>query len=294
MLNFRALLFLSLLAILGLFIVQNLGTVLSLVIFGVKTPVLPLGIWVLMALTLGFISSLCLQLPNAFITSAPRPERLRDFSSEDEEFELETPIGRSPRPQSNPQSNSQPSNSQQSDYQPSNSQQTNYQQSNYHSNYKNNPTYSPPEISQNLSDWDIDFNDDWQDATPEPEPRDSRVDSRFDPREDFRETPREDLKPDSRVDPRQDLRSEPRTQPNPSQDSRPPSTYAYGQGDEDNSGVGMTEAVYEANYRVINAPFSPPPAVAKKQEEDWGLEEEDDSVFDFPEIPETPEQGNSK
>lgn len=280
MLNIRSILFLSLLAILGLFIVQNLGTVLSLVIFGVKTPALPLGIWVLMALILGFISSLCLQLPNAFLTSAPRPERLRDFSSEDEEFEPETPMERSPRQpsnfQSNYQSNSQHDNYQQSDYQQANSQV------NYQSNYKDNPTYSPPEISQNLSDWDIDFNDDWQDSAPEPEPRDSRVDSRVDPREDFRSTPREDL------------RSEPRTPSNPPQDSRPPSTYAYGKGDEDNSGVGMTEAVYDANYRVINAPFSPPPAVAKKQEEDWGLEEDDDSVFDFPDIPETPEQGNPK
>jgi|GEM_PF-3318667 len=280
MFNIRSLLFLSLLTILGLFIVQNLGTVLSLVIFGIKTPALPLGIWVLIALTLGFISSLCLQLPNAFITSSPRPERLRNFSSEDEEFELETPIGRSTRQQSNPQSNSQ-SNSQQS-----NSQQSNYQQSNYQSNYKENPTYSPPEISQNLSDWDIDYNDDWQDSTPDPEPRDSRVDSRFDTREDVRATPTQDSRPETR--------SEPRPQPNSSPESRPPSTYAYGKGDEDNSGVGMTEAVYEANYRVINAPFSPLPAVAKQQEEDWGLEEEDDSVFDFPEIPETPEQGSSK
>lgn len=275
MFNIRSLLFLSLLAILGLFIVQNLGTVLSLVIFGVKTPALPLGIWVLMALILGFISSLCLQLPNAFITSAPRPERLRDFSSEDEEFEPETPMGRSTRQQSHPQSNSQ-----------SNYQQSNSQKSNYQSNYKENPTYSPPEISQNLSDWDIDYNDDWQDSTPDPEPRDSRVDSRFDPREDVRATPTQDSRPETR--------SEPRPLPNSSPESRPPSTYAYGKGDERNSGVGMTEAVYDANYRVINAPFSPPPAVAKKQEEDWGLEEEDDSVFDFPEVPETPEQGNSK
>jgi hypothetical protein len=279
MFNIRSLLFLSLLAVLGLFIVQNLGTVLSLVIFGVKTPALPLGIWVLMALTLGFISSLCLQLPNAFIATSPRPERLRDFSSEDEDFEPENPRGRSTREQSNPQSS----------YQQSDNQQFNYQ-----SNYKENPTYSPPEISQNLSDWDIDFNEDWQDSAPDPEPRDSRVDSRVDPKEDFRGMPREDLKPDSRFDARENLRSEPRTPSNPPQDSRPPSTYAYGKGDEDNSGVGMTEAVYEANYRVINAPFSPPPAVAKQQEEDWGLEEEDDSVFDFPEIPETPEQGNSK
>ncbi|NJL90480.1 MAG: hypothetical protein HC916_12345 [Coleofasciculaceae cyanobacterium SM2_1_6] len=156
------------------------------------------------------------------------------------------------------------------------------------------PPTPPPEISQNLSDWDIDFNDDWQDSDPEPEPRDFRGDSRVDPSEDFRGLPREDLKPDSRVDPRENLRSEPRTPSNPPQDSRPPSTYAYGKGDEDNSGVGKTEAVYEANYRVINAPFSPPPAVAKQQEEDWGLEDEDDSVFDFPETPETPEQGNSK
>jgi hypothetical protein len=232
MFNLRSLFFFSIVAILGLFIIQNLGTVLPLVLFGVKTPALPLGVWVLTGLTLGFISSLCLQLPTAFITTPQRRERFQDDREDFEESELP----------------------------PRQTRQT------------SQTAYAPPqpEISRDLSDWDLDDNDDWQEPEPSPPPRVAKP--------------------------------EPKTSPEPAKkppEPRPSATYSNVVGNEGKSGAGKTEvgktgAVYDANYRVINAPFSPPPAVAKQQEEDWGLEEEDDdSVFDFPEV-ETKDKGQNQ
>jgi len=243
MFNLRSLLLFSTLAILGLFIVQNLSTVLPLIIFGVRTPALPLGVWVLIAIVLGFISSLFLQLPSSFPSSRPRQSQRENLQeSYSEEFVEEA----------------------------SNRQNRDDRSQGYRGGSSQGERRSNPEISPDVSDWDLDFGDDWQD---EPRPVNPPP----------RNTP-----PESEVyAPKQAPVVPPRT-PAP-----------YGMGDQDKSegnkvagekteigksGVGRTEAVYDANYRVINAPFSPPPRVAKAQEEDWGLEEEDDSVFDFPDM----------
>lgn len=242
MFNLRSLLFFSLIAVLGLFIVQNLSTVLPLIVFGLKTPALPLGVWVLVAIALGFISSLFLQLPSSF--SRPRQSQRENQNlreSYEEELAEEPIVGEA--------------------FHSGNRNQT------YGGRTYQNEKRSNPEVGTDISDWDLDFGDDWQD-----EPRPS--------------------KPTSRA-----------TTPIPESTQvpiAPPRTPApYGTGDQGRtemgkadvdktevgkSGVGRTEAVYDANYRVINAPFSPPPKVAKAQEEDWGLEEDDDSVFDFPEV----------
>lgn len=248
MFNLRSLFLFAVIAVLGLFITQNLGIVLPLIIFGVKTPALPLGIWVLIAIALGFISSLFLQLPSSF--SRPRQsqrENLRENSREnlresDEEEFAEEPIA---------------------------SNQT------YGGRTYQNEKRSTPEVSSDISDWDLDFGDDWQDES-------------------------RPVNPPPRA-------AAPEPKQTPVTPPRAPATYGAGnlgrteaakpevgkpetgktevaKTEVGKPGVGRTEAVYDANYRVINAPFSPPPQVAKAQEEDWGLEEDDDSVFDFPDL----------
>lgn len=242
MFNMRSLLLFSLIAVLGLFIVQNLSTVLPLIVFGVKTPALPLGVWVLVAIGLGFVSSLFLQLPSSFSSSHPRQpqgENQREsYQGESYQEDLvEEPIDRNQAYGRRPYQNEKRSN---------------------------------PEISSDISDisdWDLDFGDDWQEearpsnpppkaTAPAPEPKQSPV-------------------------------APPRAPAPYGAGNQSKSEGSKAEGDKaevGKSGVGRTEAVYDANYRVINAPFSPPPKVAKAQEEDWGLEEDDDSVFDFPEV----------
>lgn len=59
--------------------------------------------------------------------------------------------------------------------------------------------------------------------------------------------------------------------------SRSDSTYSYGYDEPKDSGVGKTEQVYDANYRVIRPPYNPPSQGKKgnNEEEDWGFDEEE-------------------
>jgi len=52
------------------------------------------------------------------------------------------------------------------------------------------------------------------------------------------------------------------------------SFYSYGSQDKGNSGVGKTEDVYEANYRVIIPPVREE-SDAGENDEDWGLDEDE-------------------
>ncbi|MEW5857901.1 MAG: LapA family protein [Cyanobacteriota bacterium] len=67
-------------------------------------------------------------------------------------------------------------------------------------------------------------------------------------------------------------------QQEPKSASRSGSVYSYSYREPRNSGVGKTEAVYDANYRVITPPYQAPEPVRKtnQDEEDWGFEDEDD------------------
>ncbi|GAB1537679.1 hypothetical protein NUACC21_03290 [Scytonema sp. NUACC21] len=53
------------------------------------------------------------------------------------------------------------------------------------------------------------------------------------------------------------------------------SSYSYSYREPKNSGVGKTESVYDADYRVIVPPYQPPSA-EKAEEDDWGFLDEDD------------------
>lgn len=52
------------------------------------------------------------------------------------------------------------------------------------------------------------------------------------------------------------------------------SVYSYGYREPSNSGVGKTESVYDADYRVIPPPY--PETDTPKKDEDWGFEDDDD------------------
>jgi len=63
----------------------------------------------------------------------------------------------------------------------------------------------------------------------------------------------------------------------PKSSSQTGSVYSYSYRDENKSGVGRPDAVYDANYRVITPPFQKP-VEPEDDEEDWGFE--DDEEFD--------------
>ena len=73
----------------------------------------------------------------------------------------------------------------------------------------------------------------------------------------------------------------------PTSGSKSGSSYSYSYREPKNSGVGKTESVYDADYRVIVPPYqSPtenqqPPQVANQPEDDdWGIFDDDEEFED--------------
>ena len=61
---------------------------------------------------------------------------------------------------------------------------------------------------------------------------------------------------------------------NPKSGSRSGSVYSYNYREPRNSGVGKTESVYDAEYRVITPPYKQ--TDTNQDKDDWGLEDDDD------------------
>ena len=61
---------------------------------------------------------------------------------------------------------------------------------------------------------------------------------------------------------------------NPKSGSRSGSVYSYNYREPRNSGVGRTESVYDAEYRVITPPYKQ--TDTNQDKDDWGLEDDDD------------------
>ena len=60
----------------------------------------------------------------------------------------------------------------------------------------------------------------------------------------------------------------------PKTGSKTGSVYSYSYRDENDSGVGRADAVYDANYRVITPPSQKTPE--PEEEDDWGFEDDED------------------
>ncbi|QDL07263.1 LapA family protein [Brasilonema octagenarum UFV-E1] len=68
-------------------------------------------------------------------------------------------------------------------------------------------------------------------------------------------------------------------QQQPSSTNKSDSAYSYSYREPKNSGVGKTESVYDADYRVIIPPYQPPTTnqaqTNQAQDDDWGFLDED-------------------
>lgn len=125
------------------------------------------------------------------------------------------------------------------------------------------PTTEPSRRSTG-NDWDEGSNDDW-DFDGEPKPKTA-------PPQD------EDLKDSKNYD---------RTQ-TPKSGEKSGSVYSYSYREPKNSGVGKTESVYDADYRVITPPYNAEPPTnqtnstnhSSDDDEDWGFLDEDEDFDD--------------
>lgn len=71
-------------------------------------------------------------------------------------------------------------------------------------------------------------------------------------------------------------------QQKPKSGSQSGSVYSYSYRQPKNSGVGKTESVYDADYRVIIPPYQPPTTTNQKNDDDddWGFFDDEDSLDD--------------
>lgn len=125
-------------------------------------------------------------------------------------------------------------------------------------------TPPPPEAPTNryASDWEEQNDENWD---FEEEPATSTSNQREFERDRTTAPP-----PSDRTS--YEVKQEPKTA------SQSGSVYSYSYREPTESGVGKTEAVYDANYRVITPPYQPPtqPEVNEEDDDDWGFEDDEE------------------
>ncbi|AOY81930.2 hypothetical protein BJP36_20515 [Moorena producens JHB] len=196
-----------------------------------KTPPLPLALWIVGAIGAGVLTSISLRLPNYLAWRYSR----RNSESPDNE-----PLF--------------------SEY----SRRESYQTQTRQDKTRERPASKQTSKDDPVSDWEESSSQEW--------------DFEEDHDSDRVSSGRQGVKQDStshttKADPTSyDLSEE------PDSSDQSGSVYSYSYRKPGNSGVGKSETVYDAKYRVINPPYK---TVAKQseeeeEEEDWGFEDDED------------------
>lgn len=235
-------------------LLQNWSPVLPLVFLGLQTQALPLAVWILLSIAAGASTSL-------FITSLFKVANL--FSRLPSNKSKKVAASPPPRPPRTSTQRSEPI------YTPPASRPS-------------SPSVSIP--SEAADDWgsNSSSNDDWgfEDDTEkarndnfEDDVRDSRsYEVGSEPKDNVRDSRSYEVgsEPQDDVNSRSyEVSSEPKSS------ARTGSVYSYSYRESSNSGVGKTESVYDADYRVITPPYRQPDTV-DDDDDDWGFDDDDD------------------
>ncbi len=266
---------------LTIFALQNVEPALSLVFLGVRSPAVPLSIWILLSMAVGALTSLLISGLLAFSNylSPTRDRTGRSSRSRPDTFPEDSRTPYTPPPPPRKQEIDPDLNRENSQTQAAASYRTEYGTSAGYSArtfYQETPNpdaakdYAQPgtdRVADDEDDWVSDGSksgsqggdDDWGDDRDFPaEPGVNEV---------------------AGANPRDyEAKQEPKSQ------SWAGSVYSYGYRDPNQSGVGQTESVYDADYRVIVPPQEaiPQPAdeapknPSAETEDDWGLDEDDE------------------
>ncbi len=227
---FRIIIFLCLvIGGLALFVVDNWLPVLPLVFLGIKTPPLPLALWIVGAVGAGVLTSISLRLPNYLAWRYSRG----NYEAPDDE-----PLF--------------------SEYS---------RRESYHTQTRQDKTRERPASKQTSKN---DTSSDWEESSSQ------EWDFEEDQNSDRVSSGRQGVKQDStshttKRDPTSDDLSE-----EPESSDQSDSVYSYSYRKPGNSGVGKSETVYDAKYRVINPPYKTVAKQPEEDEEDWGFEDDED------------------
>ena len=283
----RFFLLLVLLGGLTVLLVQNWTPVLSLVFLGGQTQALPLSIWILFSVAAGAITSIfiasCFQIASYFAQPRPKKQRRRAAKTSTRFATEEKNTNKTPDPPKT---------------------------SNYSYTAASSSRQTQTSVQEDADGWDAAANDDW-DFT-----EDTQSTSQDTDRKEYTDRVAADRKRSSTGRDEweyvpQDTEQQPQdrqknytsdetnrpdnNEPNePRSSDRSDSVYSYSAREPKNSGVGRTESVYDAEYRVLTPPYkqqnpSPPPPSSRPQnnddndwgfvdDEDWKVEDGDDSL----------------
>ncbi|MDX2244982.1 MAG: hypothetical protein NW224_30265 [Leptolyngbyaceae cyanobacterium bins.302] len=255
---FRLLLLLALAGALTGFTLQNLTPLLPLVFLGITFPALPLSWWVLGAIAAGAISMLAIQILfglSNFVTGQTVRSRVRSNTNRATQSRWTSAASADSTSQGT-------GDSPRRDRSASSDDSAWQDWRGYESSQSRTASRS---TSNPVDDWERPPSEDWEGTTRQNAPRDRGSD---------------------RVQP-EDLKNF-EANSAPKRGTQSGSSYSYSYREPQDTGVGKTESVVDADYRVIVPPFKPldeptipippPPPPAEENADDWF---EDSSSDDF-------------
>lgn len=271
--EFRVLLILAVFGGLGIFAVQNASPVLPIVFLGTQSLALPLSVLILGAAGAGVLTSIVIgglfKLSNYVVEQElltrrhiPLPQIPREYMPETPREPVPPPPRRQPEPA--PQANTVLQNNWTPTTSPTDG--TTEEPMNRRANFEEQDDYDES-VDRRAG---IEENDDYD----EPAEDDDEFYEEWEEneRQADRSAGDRDLGKDRTT---YEVPQEPKTV------SRYGSTYSIGYRDSAEPGVGNTESVYDADYRVINAPSSGEPAPKQDertqkptQDEDWDWDDD--------------------
>ncbi|MEG3894268.1 MULTISPECIES: LapA family protein [unclassified Microcoleus] len=287
----RAVFLLIIVVGLTIFALQNVEPALSLVFLGVRSPALALSIWILLSMAVGALTSLLISGLVAFSNylSQTRERTGRSSRSRPDTFAEDRRTPYTPPPPPRKQEIDPDVNRENSQTQAAASYRTEYgTPAGYSSRTFQQETPNPSgakDYAQAGTYAAADDEDDWV-SDGSKSVSQGGDDDWGDDRDFPAEPPVNDV---AGANPRDyEAKQEPKSK------SWAGSVYSYGYRDPNQSGVGQTESVYDAEYRVLVPPQDAIPKPADEApknpsveaEDDWGLDEDD--VFDEDDRPSEP------
>lgn len=262
---FRVAILLAIVGTLGVFLVQNLTPAVALVFLGIQTPALPLSWWVLGAIAAGAATTLIIRVLFDFVGFMRGPS-LRASATTGTRRTGES--DRASNPASGSRFGGTRTNPRQTQTRDDDAAWQDW--SGYEASAARQPEPPPPPratSSSDADDWEQPFSEDWEEPVSQPRPAAEKG-------RDFE------------------------AKQSPRQASQSGSVYSYSYQEPRGSGVGRTEKVVDADYRVIVPPYRPldgpiepptanePAPTEAENADDW-FEETSDEFEDGPPKPKT-------
>jgi len=268
----RAVFLLVIVVGLTIFALQNVEPALSLVFLGIRSPALPLSIWILLSMGTGVVTSLLISALLSFSNYLSQRERSGHIRSRDAVSPDSRTAYAPPRPRKQEIDSDFDTENSQTSYRTEYGTPAGYTPQTFQQETPNPP--AARNYAQQTTVQAADDEDDW--VSDGSKSASGGSDDDWGDDRDLPDRPQVNDVP--AANPRAyETKQEPKSK------SWAGSVYSYGYRDPSQSGVGQTESVYDAEYRVLVPPQEPIPQPADEvpknpsaeTEDDWGLDEDD-------------------